>query len=105
MREKPILYQGDLERARCLLLPPVLECPTMITSKQTRCQRYCWGYITRFPGVSARDIATAQGDYTWTEVCEALRALEGAYIKRERENPYAWSPVVPFVVVGPGWAV
>lgn len=77
----------------------------MITPKAIRCQRFCWAYITRYPGVSARDIATAQGDYSWREVNEALQVLAGAYIRRDRANPYAWLPVVPFVLQAPAWAV
>jgi hypothetical protein len=81
----------------------------MITSKQTRCARYVWGYITKYPHVSARSIASAQTDYMYEEVVEAIARLEASgLIARGREScggHYQWHAVIPFVVSIPEWAI
>ena len=81
----------------------------MITSKHTRCCRFTWAYITRYPYVSARDIANAQHEYTWGEVVDALSRLEReGFVRRAHERQkhghYQWQAVIPFVVLVPAWA-
>lgn len=80
-----------------------------MTSKQERCARWVWCYITRYPYVSAKDIAGAQTDYGYSEVMRALLDLEaGGQIKRSDQNVnggyYQWIAIVPFVVQAPTWA-
>ena len=78
----------------------------MITSKHTRCCRFTWAYITRYPYVSARDIAGAQNDYTWGEVMTALERLEreGVAARGTWKQCYQWHATIPFVVLVPAWA-
>lgn len=79
----------------------------MITSKQTRCARFCWAYVSKYPYVSAKDIAGAQNDYTHEKILTALARLEAeGVVKRGKgkEGYYQWEAVVPFVMQVPEWA-
>jgi hypothetical protein len=74
----------------------------MITAKHTRCQRFCWAYVTRFPGVTTTQISSI--DYSPEEIGAALRALVLlGYI--EQDGQHLWRAVVPFVVEVPRWAI
>jgi hypothetical protein len=78
----------------------------MITSKQTRCQRFCWAYVSKYPYVSAPEIAGAQTDYTRREVLAALEQLEQlGLVARDKANIYNWVAVIPLVMQIPAWAV
>lgn len=72
----------------------------MITSKATRCQRWTWAYVSRFPGVTTTQICSI--DYDQAEIGVALRALcLLGYV--EQDGQRLWRAVVPFVVEGPRW--
>jgi len=75
----------------------------MITSKQTRCNRWCWAYISRYPHVTTRELAGATTDYGDIEVRRATLALMRlGYI--EGTTLRGWVAAVPFVVEAPAWA-
>lgn len=74
----------------------------MITSKTTRCQRWTWAYITRYPGIATRSLQGATVDYSEHEIGQALVALARlGYVEQDCQR--LWQPVVPFVVVVPAW--
>ena len=75
----------------------------MITSKQTRCNRFCWAYISRYPHVTTRELMGATTDYSALEVERAVLALSTlGYI--EGTTLRGWVAAVPFVVEAPAWA-
>jgi len=79
----------------------------MITSKQTRCNRWCWAYISRYPHVTTRELIGATTDYSALEVDRAVLALSTlGYIEGgiQRGVERGWVAAVPFVVSAPAWA-
>ena len=76
----------------------------MITSKQTRCNRWCWAYISRYPHVTTRELMGATTDYSALEVERAVLALSTlGYIEGDSQRR-GWVAAVPFVVEAPAWA-
>ena len=76
----------------------------MITSKQTRCNRWCWAYISRYPHVTTRELTGATTDYSALEVERATLALSRlGYIEGDSQRR-GWVASVPFVVEAPAWA-
>jgi hypothetical protein len=76
----------------------------MITSKQTRCNRWCWAYISRYPHVTTRELMGATTDYSAIEVERAVLALSRlGYIEGDSQRR-GWVAAVPFVVSAPAWA-
>ena len=77
----------------------------MITSKQTRCNRWCWAYISRYPHVTTRELMGATTDYSAIEVERAVLALSRlGYITDDTGMKRGWVAAVPFVVEAPAWA-
>ena len=80
----------------------------MITSKHTRCCRWCWAYISKYAHVTAREIICSQTDYTMLEINCALADLEaGGHIALETAGagvPRGYVALVPFVVSAPAWS-
>ncbi len=78
----------------------------MITSKATRCQRWCWAWVTRFPHSLASEIPAL--DYTTEEITRALGALcTLGYIELEWggvRGARGYVARVPFVVEAPPWS-
>lgn len=61
---------------RRLLLASAVEYEgEMITSKQERCNRWVWQYLTKRPHALTREIVGATTDYTEIEVTRAIEAL------------------------------
>ena len=76
----------------------------MITSKQTRCNRWCWAYISRYPHVTTRELMGATTDYSALEVERAVLALSTlGYICADSQER-GWVAAVPFVIEAPAWA-
>jgi len=76
----------------------------MITSKQTRCNRWAWAYISRYPHVTTRELVGATTDYSALEVERAVLALSTlGYIEGDSQRR-GWVAAVPFVVEAPAWA-
>ncbi len=73
----------------------------MITSKQERCNRWAWAYLTKRPHALTREIAGATADYTEIEVTRALEALTGlGYVERDMASGgRGWVAVIGCVEV------
>lgn len=84
------------------------EAAMTITSKHTRCCRWTWGAITRYPHMLTREIVGMQTDYSEAEIKRALDDLaRNGYVCKEEHGagvPRGWVALVPFVVVAPAWA-
>ena len=78
----------------------------MITSKATRCERYVWAWVTKYPHALASEIVST--DYNREEVQRALGALcQLGYIEQEwagANGARGYIALVPFVVEVPEWA-
>lgn len=78
----------------------------MITSKQTRCNHWCWAYISRYPHITTALLAGATSDYSAAEVDSAVMVLSSLdFISQSiGMNGPGWVAAVRFVVVVPEWA-
>lgn len=74
----------------------------MIQSKQQRCARFVWAYVTQFGPMLSGDIPSG-ATYSREEIGKALTELEAqGYVAWGREGYYA---TIPFVLDAPAWAV
>ncbi len=72
----------------------------MITTKQQRCARFVWAYITRYGPLAASEIP--QGTYSRAEIDRAIDDLEsGGQVDWNNAGYYA---LIPFVMDIPAWA-
>lgn len=76
----------------------------MITSKQTRCNRWVSAYIGRYPHVTTSELAGATADYSAREIHNAIFALSRLGYISEDSQARGWVAAVPFVVEAPAWA-
>lgn len=77
----------------------------MITSKHTRCCRFVWARITKYPYSTPAQLAGEQTDYSEREISRAVDMLERAgYIRRDTQRVDGYVAVIPFVCQVPAWA-
>lgn len=72
--------------------------------KQVRCNRWVWGYISRYAYLREHEIAGATTDYTAAEVGRAIVALVHLGYIQEDAQRHGYVALVPFVVQAPVWA-
>lgn len=76
----------------------------MITSKHTRCCRFCWAKITKYPYSTALQLTGEQTDYSEHEIRRAIVELQmRGYIKLDPQRSGGYVAIVPFVVSVPAW--